>query len=246
MNRFLPIILMITFKFHDNLIAQSKLNSLLFKNNLAYFEGNVNKLDFLSQINFDHQDSISDFSISYRIFYGELNLKKNNLEHQVFVNYDYMYKSLLSPFIGLSSFSNEFKGFKVRNNLLLGVKWSIFNSSKSNFSISAALTAEYNKFSTDPLNINVSKNENYLIRYSFRPKFKFTIFQFEFFNETFYQPNTILLNDYIIQSRSDINYSLSKKVALLISYIFYYNNQPAFSTLKKRDQKLMLGIEFKL
>ena len=244
--RITPNLLIFSILCFIKLTAQTKTNSFQLKNNLSYFEGNVNKLDFLSQLNFDHQDSISDFSISYRLFYGELNLKKNNLEHQFFVNYDYKYKSLLSPFIGLSSFSNEFKGFKVRNNLLLGVKWTIFNSSKTNFSISAALTAEYNKFSLDPMNINVRSSENYLIRYSFRPKFKFNIFQFEFLNETFYQPNTIQLNDYIIQSRSDINYSLSKRVALLISYIFYYNNQPAFSTLNKRDQKLMFGFEFKL
>jgi hypothetical protein len=244
--RITPNLLIFSFLCFIKLTAQTKINSFQFKNNLNYFEGNVNKLDILSQINFDHQDSISDFSISYRIFYGELNLKKNNLEHQVLANYDYKYKSLLSPFIGLSSFSNEFKGFKVRNNLLLGLKWTIYNSSKSNFSISAALTAEYNKFSIDQMNTSINRNENYLIRYSIRPKFKFNFFQFEFLNETFYQPNTIQLNDYIIQSRSDINYSLSKRVALLISYIFYYNNQPAFSTLNKRDQKLMFGFEFKL
>jgi len=70
--------------------------------------------------------------------------------------------------------------------------------------------------------------------------------KFELLHETYFQPNTVLLKDYLIQSRSDINFTVAKKTALLISYIYYYNNQPAYSTIQKRDQKLMVGIEFKI
>ena len=76
MNRLVFVIFMITINLNGVFHAQSQLNSLQFKNNLTYFEGNVNKLDVLSQINYDIQDSISELSNSYRIFYGELNFKK--------------------------------------------------------------------------------------------------------------------------------------------------------------------------
>ncbi len=241
---FLFILLFISFS-HD-LHAQTKRNIIQFKNNLSFFEGNVNKLDVLSQLNYEHQDSMSEFSSSYRIFYGELNNHKNNLEHQAFVNYDYNYKSILSPFIGVSSFSNEFKGFKLRNNILVGFKWLLHHSSSTTFSISSAITGEHNIFTSSPLNAVGSRSETYLFRYSFRPKLKLTFSKLELLNETFFQPSTLSLKDYIIQSRTDINFNIIKKVALLVSYIYFYNNQPAFSTLRKRDQKLMIGIEFKI
>ncbi len=246
MNRHFLIILLITFKFHSNFIAQSKLNSLQFKNNLTYFEGNVNKLDVLSQINYDRQDSISELSTSYRIFYGELNFKKNNLEHQAIINYDYRYKSTLSPYIGVSSFSNEFKGFKLRTNLLVGFKWLVYHSERTNFSISTAITGEQNKFADPSGNDVTRKSETNLFRFSLRPKLKMKFSKFELLHETYFQPNTVLLKDYLIQSRTDISFTIVKKVALLISYIYYYNNQPAYSSIQKRDQKLMVGIEFKI
>ena len=246
MNRHFLIILLITFKFYNNLIAQSKLNSLQFKNNLTYFEGNVNKLDVLSQINYDRQDSISELSTSYRIFYGELNFKKNNLEHQAIINYDYRYKSTLSPYIGVSSFSNEFKGFKLRTNLLVGFKWLVYHSERTNFSISTAITGEQNKFADPSQNDVTRKSETNLFRFSLRPKLKMKFSKFELLHETYFQPNTVLLKDYLIQSRTDISFTIVKKVALLISYIYYYNNQPAYSSIQKRDQKLMVGIEFKI
>ena len=246
MNRHFLIILLITFKFLNNFIAQSQLNSLQFKNNLTYFEGNVNKLDVLSQINYDRQDSISELSTSYRIFYGELNFKKNNLEHQAIINYDYRYKSTLSPYIGVSSFSNEFKGFKLRTNLLVGFKWLVYHSERTNFSISTAITGEQNKFADPSQNDVTRKSETNLFRFSLRPKLKMKFSKFELLHETYFQPNTVLLKDYLIQSRTDISFTIVKKVALLISYIYYYNNQPAYSSIQKRDQKLMVGIEFKI
>lgn len=246
MNRHFLIILFFTFKFHSNFIAQSKLNSLQFKNNLTYFEGNVNKLDVLSQINYDRQDSISELSTSYRIFYGELNFKKNNLEHQAIINYDYRYKSTLSPYIGVSSFSNEFKGFKLRTNLLVGFKWLVYHSERTNFSISTAITGEQNKFADPSGNDVTRKSETNLFRFSLRPKLKMKFSKFELVHETYFQPNTVFIKDYLIQSRSDINFTIAKKTALLVSYIYYYNNQPAYSSIQKRDQKLMVGIEFKI
>ena len=246
MNRHFLIILLITFKFLNNFIAQSQLNSLQFKNNLTYFEGNVNKLDVLSQINYDRQDSISELSTSYRIFYGELNFKKNNLEHQAIINYDYRYKSTLSPYIGVSSFSNEFKGFKLRTNLLVGFKWLVYHSERTNFSISTAITGEQNKFADPSQNDVTRKSETNLFRFSLRPKLKMKFSKFELLHETYFQPNTVLLKDYLIQSRTDISFTIVKKVALLIYYIYYYNNQPAYSSIQKRDQKLMVGIEFKI
>ncbi len=246
MKELLLFIFLIMFHFIGIVNAQSQLNSLQFKNNLTYFEGNVNKLDVLSQINYDRQDSISELSTSYRIFYGELNFKKNNLEHQAIINYDYLYKSTLSPYIGVSSFSNEFKGFKLRTNLLVGFKWLVYHSERTNFSISTAITGEQNKFA-DPLGNDVTrKSETNLFRFSLRPKLKMKFSKYELLHETYFQPNTVLLKDYLIQSRTDISFTIVKKVALLISYIYYYNNQPAYSSIQKRDQKLMVGIEFKI
>ena len=215
MNRHFLIILLITFKFYNNLIAQSQLNSLQFKNNLTYFEGNVNKLDVLSQINYDRQDSISELSTSYRIFYGELNFKKNNLEHQAIINYDYRYKSTLSPYIGVSSFSNEFKGFKLRTNLLVGFKWLVYHSERTNFSISTAITGEQNKFAAPSGNDVIRKSETNLFRFSLRPKLKMKFSKFELLHETYFQPNTVLLKDYLIQSRSDINFTVAKKNSIV-------------------------------
>ncbi len=246
MKELLLFIFLIMFHFIGIVNAQSKLNSLQFKNNLTYFEGNVNKLDVLSQINYDRQDSISELSTSYRIFYGELNFKKNNLEHQAIINYDYRYKSTLSPYIGVSSFSNEFKGFKLRTNLLVGFKWLVYHSERTNFSISTAITGEQNKFADPSGNDVTRKSETNLFRFSLRPKLKMKFSKFELLHETYFQPNTVLLKDYLIQSRTDISFTIVKKVALLISYIYYYNNQPAYSSIQKRDQKLMVGIEFKI
>lgn len=216
------------------------------KNSLVFLEGTVNKLDVFSNHSFERSDSLYELNASYQFVYSENKKVTNNLEHLANITFDYKHLSTFSPFTGIFLHSNRFRGYEMRATFLLGLKWKFFAASNFDFSVSTAGLYEYDVFSK-PEEVNLKRKEdNQLLRLSVRPRFKLRISDKNTFTtETFYQPDIQDFEDYIILSRWNLSFELSKHLNFIILYQFQYFSIPVYSNLPQRDQKWQFGLDIR-
>ena len=243
---FLPFIFLFSF---STLKGQDKGKSL-WKFNTAlgfsYYEGNVEKLDTRLKLAASRSDSIVEYARSYQFIYGELNQGRNNLLHDFKFTVDFLPYHIYSPFAGAFVYSNIYKGFRLRNSYLVGVKRKLIYTPKTHSSISAAIMYDYATYGKAGISEDLDIKEQ-VLRLSLRPKIKTSITeQIIFSHISFWQPEIENLTNYIYQATTSLDFNIKKNMSLGMDYLYYYNNSPPYNSIRKRDQKFLLSLKYKL
>ncbi len=250
MKRSLLFCLVLIFAvFNSTLQAQEKGKSL-WKFNTAlgfsYYEGNVEKLDTRLKLAASRADSVVEYSTSYQFIYGELNENRNNLVHDFKFTVDFLPYHVYSPFAGAFVFSNIYKGFRLRNSYLAGVKRKLIYTDKTHSSISAAIMYDYATYGKAGVSEDLDIKEQ-VLRLSLRPKIKTSLSeQIVFSHISFWQPEIEHLENYIYQATTSLDFNIKKNMSLGMDYLYYYNNSPPYNSIRKRDQKFLLSLKFSL
>ncbi|OQX97627.1 MAG: hypothetical protein B6I24_08295 [Bacteroidetes bacterium 4572_128] len=134
------------------------------------FWGNTDKFDINSSGRVSRKDSLMEFSLNYKIRYGEKDNEKTNETYNGGFKFDWLPQNKVSPFILLTAYKNVKKGIELRLSSLAGAKWIYYKTEKSNFSLSAAVTYDMDKY-TDKKK-DSEKDNAQITRLSIRPKFK--------------------------------------------------------------------------
>lgn len=205
--------------------------------------GNTNKSGITTTASFAAVDSIKEFSANLRYAFGENNGVVNQREYLAGGQFDYRPLSKLSPFVRFEFYNNDFRKISQRYSGLLGLKYRYFvYKHTSDYSISAALLYNYEKYTSDT---NLPHTEK--MRISIRPKFKQILMEnIHLLAEVYYKPNLADFSDYMIYSVTVINFKVNRHVFLRTSYEYEYSSRPATAKVKKTDTLLLgsFGLEF--
>lgn len=201
-----------------------------------FYTGNTEKFDFTSDFQLTRKDSVLETKLFLTGAYGELEKVQNKQEFKGGLKFDYNPFSKFSPFILLSLYNNEFKDIELRISSFIGAKYLFYKTDKSNYSLSAALqydTERYYESST-----NKEK-----IRLSLRPRFKQTIGKnMKLQALCFYQPNLQDFDDYMVIANISVSTKVFEKMDLKLTYNYDYESMPALETIKKTDTSFITSI----
>jgi len=247
MKKSYSIILALVFLSLNVFSQNEKKKQWQFKTNLgfSYFEGNVEKLDTRFGIGLSRKDTIIEYASAYNFIYGELNGDKNNLVHDFRYTMDFWPLHDVSPFLGVFIFSNTFKGFKQRNSFLAGAKYRIVEDEKTKLSVSSALM--YDDIIFGSTNSEVPDIKDEVWRISLRPKLKHKLSENLVFQHiSFWQPTVEDLNNYIYTMDNSLDFLFQKKFSFGLDYIYYFNSQPPYNSIRKRDQKVLFSFKYQM
>lgn len=203
----------------------------------SYYGGNVEKFDLNSSANISHADSAFEYSSFAKITYSQVNSNKTNQELSGGVKFDYRPYATFSPFFALSAYNNEYKDIKLRLSALLGIKYTFYKTSKSDFSISGAGLYENEMYESEMEDKNI-------LRLSIRPKFKQKIGEkTQLQHITFYKVNVEDGHDYLIESETSLTNRLIGKIDINISSQYTYDNDPP-ELVEKTDVALITSLVF--
>jgi len=213
----------------------------------SYFEGNVEKLDSRLGLSVSKKDSIIEYGSAYNFIYGELNGDKNNLLHDFRFTVDVWPYHKVSPFAGVFVFSNLFKGFRLRNSYLLGAKYHIVEEDNTKISLSGALMYDnivYGSARSAELEPDINDQ---IIRMSWRPKVKWKLSdQLTFQHISFWQPTIENLSNYILTIENGLDFIVKKNLSIGFDYLYYFNSDPPYNSVRKRDQKVLFSIKYSM
>ena len=188
-------------------------------------------------------DSIKEFSVNGKYLYGESNKTANLKEYIAGIQYDYHPFSVLSPFVRVEFYKNEFRKINGRYSGLLGAKYRFFVKPEIlDYSVSTALLYDMERYVTE---VDLPDKER--LRMSVRPKFKHNLTDNMYLiAEVYYKPNLLDFDDYILFGNLNFNVLVFKRGLLRLSYEHEYNSKPATDKVRKTDALLLagLGIEF--
>lgn len=204
------------------------------------YTGNTDKFDFHTNAQISHTDSTFEYSSFLKAAYGETSGRKNKQEYSGGVKFDYKPHSTLSPFLMFKAYTNRFKDIDLRFTSLAGLKYRFYESEKADYSISAAMLYDIEKYhETTP---NKEKT-----RVSFRPKIKQHIGENIYFEHfTFFMYNVQDWQDYIIESHSKLSVKVNSHFSLSVKYEYNYESRVANESIKNADSVLLASITFHL
>ncbi len=216
-------------------------------NSLAYYSGNIKKLDVLTNNEIEKKDSAQEFSLSYLFLYGEQDDTKYLLEHLASAYYDYRPYQRLSPWMNATFLHNIYKGFDARLNAGTGLKYRFIYNDEQDWSLSAGVLLDYTDYSP-PTESKVTPRTNETIwRLSIRPKIKIKLTEnISIKHVTFYQPQITDFGNFIAWSQTEFSVKVYRHINLSLLYYYFYNSRPAYETISKVDQRVMVGVKVEL
>ncbi len=215
------------------------------------FWGNTDKFDINSSGGVSRKDSLMEFSLNYKVRYGEINHVKTNETYNGGFKFDWLPQNRVSPFILLTAYKNVNKGIELRLSSLVGAKWIFYKTKKSNFSLSAAVTYDMDKYTEKKE--DTGKDNAQITRLSIRPKFKqkFADGKFSFQWMCFYIPNLEnFKDDFILNSVMSLTTAINKRISIKFAYEMDYVNEPPIKIIgdrivQKKDDYFMTSILIK-
>lgn len=219
---------------------------------VSYYSGNVDKLDLHGKGKVSREDSIIEFSSSVKFAYGEASSRKTNEQYSGGLKLDYLPHGKFSPFISIWAYNNIFKNLDLRLSGLAGLKYTLYEKNKNDYSISAAFIydSEYyqDKIEDDSSSDSIFQKQK--IRLSVRPKFSRKICENARLDHvTFFKFNVSNGQDYIIESSTSFETKITKKISLELCYEIDFENKPATSEnseIDKTDQALIISLVLNL
>lgn len=236
MRKVLSIIILLALV--SSVSAQSKW-SWKFGANGTLNRGNVNNANFSHDGGVDRNDSTLAFSANYKFVYGENEKVTNNLGISGGVQFDVWQYDRWSPFVSDMMEHNTYKGLDFKNAFLFGAKYRFIMQPGADWSISGALVGDYTDYHFgDPTvsdngmgkvdeNGNVADDDlsGWKARVSLRLKIKQKISDaVSLKHTTFYQPNVMDFNDYLINSVTSIDTKLSKNLSMNVSFSYDFKS----------------------
>ena len=127
------------------------------------------------------------------------------------------------------------------------VKLAFLSSPNYNYSISAAGLYSFEKYAPPKDPNEETKADAEIMRLSIRPKIKHKLGENVVFSHyTFYKPNVMDFNDYIIESKTAITNKLIGILFLEISFEYEYVSIPPSSDIEKNDYAFIISLIVKL
>lgn len=202
-----------------------------------YFTGNTDKFDLVSDFKLTRKDTVIESNLFLKGVLGKVEGETNKQEFSGGLKFDYKPQSTFSPFVLLSFYTNEFKDIKIRLSGFVGAKYLYYNSETSEYSISAAVQYDIEKY------YEAVTEDGNKYRLSIRPKFKQRIGgNIDFLAQFFYQPNLENFDDYFFVSDLSLSTKLLKNLALKMSYTFDYESMPVSDDIEKADQSFITSL----
>ncbi|HAN79019.1 MAG TPA: hypothetical protein DCQ31_15250 [Bacteroidales bacterium] len=230
--------LLFAFEMHAQLSAKASVGGY-------YYTGNVNKLDIRSDAALAYKSAKFEYSGNYKFIYSEIAGVQNNGEIAGGVKFDYMPQNKFSPFIALNFYNNKYKGYDLRVSSILGAKYVIYETEKSDYSISAAFQYDAENYAPDKLGVEIP-NKN-LFRLSIRPKITQQITSsMKLTHISFFRPNLSNFSDHQIDAVTSLSNQISKKFYIDIAHELQYTSKPVREGLKKTDQAIIVSLVYKL
>jgi putative salt-induced outer membrane protein YdiY len=226
----------------SNRVSKAKLSARITLDGY-YQTGNTDKSNVSGSVSLSSVDSIKELSFNGRYLYGKNEKTVNQKEYIAGVQYDYHPFSVVSPFLRMEFYKNEFQKINGRYAGMAGMKYRYFvKPGILDYSVSAALLFDIERYEPD---VDSPGKERF--RISVRPKFKHNLTDnIYLIAEAFYKPNIKRFDDYIMCGNINLNIRVLTKGLLRLSYEHEYNNRPATNEIKKTDALLLvgLGVEF--
>ena len=213
----------------------------------SFWSGNVDKSIFSGSLLLSAVDSVKEFSFDAKYTYGKNNNKLNQREFLTGIQYDYHPLSIISPFLRMDLYNNDFKNIKFRYSGYVGAKYRFFVYKKdgitmSDYSISAALTYVYEDYVPE---IEIADQQK--VRFSIRPKFKQIIAKNIYLqSEIYFKPKINCWEDYMIYSISNLNFIVNNNIFIKCTYEYDYESKPVTSNIKKTDTMFIVSLGFKI
>lgn len=206
----------------------------------SFNSGNINKFDLSSNGEVSHKDSMFEFSGYYNLLYSEVNNLQNSEEYAGGIKFDYRPYARFTPFVLGAAYQNIYKNIDMRTSALFGAKYRVYKTDKSDYSLSAAVQYDMNKYVSETPDDNIT-------RLSIRPKIKQKLGDYVTFEHiTFYQPNVSDFQDYRIDSSTRLKTKINDVLAFQVSYNLDYVSKPTKVGLKKTDQYMLASLAISL
>ncbi len=201
-----------------------------------FYTGNTEKFDLVSDFQVTRKDTIIESNLFLKGSYGEVEQVQNKQEFTGGVKFDYKPLSAFSPFVVFSFYNNKFKDIELRFSSLLGAKYSFYMTYESDFSISAAIQYDTERFYE-------ATPDKEKLRLSIRPRVKQSIGKnMEFAAILFYQPNVQEFDDYMLIFNTSLEAKLLEKLSLKLTYSYDYESMPVLETIKKTDTSFITSL----
>ena len=213
----------------------------------SFWSGNVDKSIVSGSVLVAAVDSMKEFSFDAKYTYGKNNNKLNQREFLTGLQYDYRPLSVVSPFLRMDLYNNDFKNIKFRYSGYAGAKYRFFAYKKdgvtmSDYSVSSAITYVYEDYVPE---IGVANQQK--IRLSVRPKIKQIIAKNIYFeSEVYYKPKIDCWSDYMIYSISNLNFIVNNNIFIKCTYEYDYESKPVTSNIKKTDTMFIVSLALKM
>lgn len=212
----------------------------------SYYKGNVNKMDLRSDGNVSHTDSLFEFSTAYKTIYARVDGEEKNREFNSNVKCDWKPYSIISPFVSFGAYNNIHKGYDLRISAVTGAKILILKDKNYAYSLSAAGIYSFENYSPPEDSSETEKPDQEKIRVSLRPKIKHKFSDNIYFEHlTFYQPNVVDFNDYVIETKTSITNKLTNMLFLDLAFEYEYVSKPPSSDIEKNDFAFIVSLVVK-
>lgn len=212
----------------------------------SYYRGNVNKMDIRSDASVSHADSVFEYSVFYRIAYGEYNFIKNNQEFSGGTKFDWRPKDKITPFFALTAYKNEFNGYQLRLSAFSGVKYSFIDEPGIDYSLSLAVQYDAEQYAAPKYDTDEQKPDKEIIRLSVRPKIKQKISEsINFEHVSFIRP---VINDFSnvqAEAQTILSNKLTESLSLNIVHEMTYDSKPPSDDILKSNNSLIVSLRVK-
>lgn len=208
---------------------------------LNYSKGNINKRDYSSSLEIFHKDTLFEYTTNARFIYSFVDTLLKNKEFSLNQTFDWKPYHRLSPFLALTLYSNQFKGYKIKGGGFFGAKYTFLKRESTNLSLSAAFLYEHETYSTSI--IGETKPDMDICRFSVRVKLIQKIGNFTSFSLIgFYKPQFNSFDNYLIDTKAKLIFNINKKFAVDLQYEWNYNSKPPFDRISKSDQLFITSL----
>ncbi len=211
----------------------------------SFYSGNIERFDFRIGGDMSRVDSAYEFNLNLNYLYSETDLRVKNREYNGSVKWDYRPLDRISPFLMVSGYNNTFKGIGLRWSGLIGAKYKIWHTETSDYSFSAAIQGDLERFATAGWEQDVFAIDKKKIRLSIRPKIKQKLGPVTLDHVTFYQPALDDFSDYRILSRTALSTKITPNIQFGLSYDYEIQTVTPVPGIKKEDHTVMANITVK-
>lgn len=212
----------------------------------SYYSGNIERFDFRIGGEMSHADSAYEFNLNLGYLYSETDLKVKNREYNGSVKWDYRPLERFTPFLMVSGYNNTFKGIGWRTSGLVGAKYRIWHTVNSDYSFSAALQGDLERYAKPGWEEDAMKIDSKKVRLSLRPKIRQKLWgNLTLDHVTFYQPAINDFSDYRILARTALSTKITPKVQFGLSYDYEIQTVTPVPGIKKEDHLVMANITVK-